>query len=169
MEWHPVKRYLAIAIAACAIPVGADAAPKKVNDDISFKMSADSLVFFNACTNETVLPRSGQTIQGVFKLTVQGSDIRILNHANGMISGYGVSTYNDYTVSAHVGVMNTWNTASFHDGSGVLNLNMHVNMVNNNNGRASVAETQFKAHVMMQDGRAIMMSVEPESSECRGV
>ena len=67
---------------------------------ISTELDVSFYSFRNACTEEWVRPQPGETLRAVFRFKEDENSVHLVNRAAGQVDAYGVTTNDQYIMSA---------------------------------------------------------------------
>ena len=131
--------------------------------DISF------FSFTNYCTGENVRPLPGETIQAVLRLDETGSILHFINSANGHVEGWGVQTLGAYSMTVSMNVIpNIARRANVVNGNGAVQFSGRTQITSLDYPSSGVSRERFHVQVVLQDGVAKVVHLEPMNGVCAG-
>ena len=137
------------------------------NSANSFDWDISFFSFENHCTGEWVRPNPGETIRAVLRLDATGNILHFINSANGRVSGHGVQTQSQYSLTVGMSyVPNVARRANIVEGNGAAEFSGFTQIVSETYPGSGVSRTHFRVKIVLRDGVGEVVHLEPFAGEC---
>ena len=128
--------------------------------------------FRNACTEEWVTPQQGETLRAVFRFEEDENRMHLVNRAAGQVDAYGVTTNDQYIMSAVLNAIilpeqPSWTSVNLEQGSGTLDATVRWEIIKPRDP-TGVSISYQVLRLVLSDGVVTHLFAEPLSSDCAG-
>jgi hypothetical protein len=153
-------------IVALGVLVFASAA--NANPATTLMLDVSDFSFYDACTDESVRPNLGETLQAIIRFSEDNDGLHLVNRMAGHVTAYGVSSGDDYMISAlFTPLQNVFQNAQLQDGNGVVQTFTRWEIVKPADP-VGVSISQQILRIVFRGNDVVDVTAEPLDTVCSG-